>query len=205
MNAMCPECRKSDATVTEALDEREPCPHCGGALWEAPPRCCIPDCNQPVLRSDALPVCRDCGIKIAVAHLNGARRLHAVTAEAQRQAEQHRERVRNGQTKTACVYYLELAPNRIKIGFTSDLKQRIRNLRAPNSALLAIEPGGRDVERKRHIQFAPYRITKRLEDFIHGDQLARHITALRESYDLPEWAKVPDTRTVTRRKPGQAD
>lgn len=162
--------------------------------------CCVPDCSRLLPRNRELPVCHDCGVKIAVAHLNDATRLHPVQAEARRLAEQRRERVHAGRTRTACVYYVELGPNRIKIGFTSDLRQRLRDLRTHPTNLLAIEPGGRELEGQRHRLFAADRIASQREEFVHSTALARHIQVLRELHELPPWSQVPDTKTVSRRQ-----
>jgi Meiotically up-regulated gene 113 len=54
------------------------------------------------------------------------------------------------------VYYI-LFGNRIKIGISSNLRSRLDSL--PRGVrVLATEPGGRDVERERHEQFADCRV-----------------------------------------------
>lgn len=85
--------------------------------------CCVPDCNTRLPRTQELPVCRECGIKIAVAHMWDAERLHAVTAERLRRIEAHRARVRAGQTRTSTVYYLDMG-DCIKIGFSTNLDRK---------------------------------------------------------------------------------
>lgn len=62
------------------------------------------------------------------------------------------------------VYYVELPGDRIKIGTTKNLPQRLSALRVDRAAVLATEPGGVTLERRRHKQFAAYRIGER-EDF----------------------------------------
>lgn len=60
------------------------------------------------------------------------------------------------------VYYLERIdrPMQIKIGTTKDLRTRIRELgaRGRTVTLLATEPGGVVIERRRHEQFADLRL-----------------------------------------------
>lgn len=53
------------------------------------------------------------------------------------------------------VYYIQFG-NRIKIGTSTSLRSRLDSL--PYDEVLATEPGGYDVERKRHDQFADCRI-----------------------------------------------
>lgn len=76
------------------------------------------------------------------------------------------------------VYYLALSPTTVKIGTTTDLAMRVRSLRTNLQYVLAVEPGGRDVERARHEQFAADRISRR-EDFRVSEALEKHINALR--------------------------
>jgi hypothetical protein len=59
------------------------------------------------------------------------------------------------------VYYLMIGPSTVKIGTTTDLKSRLNQLRSDPQYVVAIEPGGRDVERQRHLQFATERIGRR--------------------------------------------
>lgn len=71
------------------------------------------------------------------------------------------------------VYYLRLASGHIKIGYTTNIKQRMANLRCSDDALLATEPGGREVEARRHAQFADERIGRK-EDFEASPRLLAH-------------------------------
>lgn len=73
------------------------------------------------------------------------------------------------------VYYMRLG-NRVKIGFTTRLKQRLAELNAEE--LLATEPGDRRLEHKRHEQFRDLRTTG--EWFRLEGALIRHIDELRE-------------------------
>lgn len=75
------------------------------------------------------------------------------------------------------VYYLALSPTTVKIGTTTNLPQRLTALRTEMQYVLAVEPGGRDVERMRHQQFAAERIGRR-EDFRVSDALQAHIASL---------------------------
>jgi hypothetical protein len=72
------------------------------------------------------------------------------------------------------VYYLRFA-DRIKIGSSFSLAGRLQSV--PHDELLATEPGGRSLERRRHGQFAAYRITG--EWFSAARPLMEHIAAIR--------------------------
>jgi hypothetical protein len=72
------------------------------------------------------------------------------------------------------VYYIRFG-GRIKIGTTVSLPSRLSSI--PCDEVLAIEPGGGDIETRRHTQFAEYHITG--EWFRPGLELMRHIGLLR--------------------------
>lgn len=195
---MCPHCRAATIQVRMALDVRDPCPHCNSVLIESLRVCCLPDCRKTLPVTRELPVCRDCGIKIALAHLSDAAKYDVVLAERNRQAEARAEARRTGKGRDSVVYYVRLSDDRIKIGFTSRLRERMGALRVHPSDLLAVEPGGRDVERERHAQFAKDRISARFEDFRPSVELLQWIRSTRAEHDLPDFAKVPDTRVKVR-------
>lgn len=88
-----------------------------------------------------------------------------------------REAERADRERRAVVYYLDLG-DRIKIGFTTNLPERVAALRLDQDVVMATEPGGRDVERRRHEQFADERYGRR-EDFAPSDRLLQHIWSLR--------------------------
>lgn len=71
------------------------------------------------------------------------------------------------------VYYLKFG-DRIKIGTTTNLRKRLLDI--PHDQVLAVEPGGLAMERRRHLQFRSHRISG--EWFTAGDDLMRHIKAL---------------------------
>lgn len=77
------------------------------------------------------------------------------------------------------VYYLRLPDGRIKIGTSRDFLARVRRHRKRwgDVEVLAIEFGGRDLERQRHIEFADYR-PGASELFDCGPRLAEHIAGL---------------------------
>jgi len=79
------------------------------------------------------------------------------------------------------IYYVRTCC-RIKIGYTTDLERRMTEL-SPDE-LLATESGGRDLERRRHDQFAAYRI--RGEWFRDSPALAAHIRGLQVRHHTTE-------------------
>lgn len=78
------------------------------------------------------------------------------------------------------VYYVSFA-DRVKIGYSRDFRTRLYNL--PHDEVLAVEPGSRELERMRHRQFAPQRITH--EWFRLDDALRSHIEMLLDHYGPP--------------------
>jgi len=94
-------------------------------------------------------------------------RLADAEAEASQEVDDHE----------SVVYYLQFG-NRVKIGFSRNLANRMTII--PHDRLLAIEPGGRVVEARRHRQFAQLRITG--EWFTAAEPLLSHADGLAEQY-----------------------
>ena len=80
------------------------------------------------------------------------------------------------------VYYVRFR-DRIKIGTSSNPRVRIAAL--PHDEVLAFERGGRELEQRRHTQFAAWRLP-RSEWFQAGDELLTHLSVV--GVDEP-WAK----------------
>lgn len=75
------------------------------------------------------------------------------------------------------VYYLKFG-DRVKIGTTTtNLRKRLLDI--PHDEVLAVEPGGVDIERRRHLQFARHRVNG--EWFTCGDGLMLHIETLQRN------------------------
>lgn len=79
------------------------------------------------------------------------------------------------------VYYIR-SGDRVKIGTSANPRQRLGSLHYEE--VLAFEPGGRMLERRRHEQFAAHRVP-RSEWFALHDELALHIQALSRGVDDP--------------------
>lgn len=86
----------------------------------------------------------------------------------------------------ACVVYYVRIGDKIKIGFTGNLTQRMKSLRADKANVLAVEPGGRELEARRHKQFSRLRAGRR-EDFQPTFALIQHIDSIRERYGEPKF------------------
>lgn len=82
------------------------------------------------------------------------------------------------------VYYLMIGPATVKIGTTRCLPRRLSGLRTDLQYVVAIERGGVQLERSRHLEFAKERIPgTRREDFTLSDRLRAHIESLMETRD----------------------
>ncbi|UIU47080.1 GIY-YIG nuclease family protein [Microcystis phage MinS1] len=156
--------------------------------------CAWPDCHQLIDHPD-VPLChthhRAAGlawvrdnldlVRAAVdattddRALDDARRAHDIT-QATAPAWQP---VPTPDDPDAVVYYIHIrGSNRIKIGTTTNLQQRLVSLRADRGDLIAVEPGGYLVERQRHHQFADERYGRR-EEFELSDRIRTHVAKLR--------------------------
>jgi hypothetical protein len=82
--------------------------------------------------------------------------------------------VREGEQQV--VYYLRFA-DRVKIGTTSDLARRC--VAIPHDEVLGSEPGGYDLEQKRHRQFADLHVIG--EWFRYDEPLRSHVASLQSS------------------------
>lgn len=84
------------------------------------------------------------------------------------------------------VYYIRRGDH-IKIGRTADFRSRMGKLRPDE--VLAVEPGGHEVETARHRQFREHHIAghpEGIEWFHRGDDLLAHIAELAATRDVPE-------------------
>lgn len=88
--------------------------------------------------------------------------------------EDNERREENPPGDPPCVYYARLG-NRIKIGYTLNLHQRMAVFQPEE--VMATEPGGITVEAKRHEQFARLRVSG--EWFRYEDELVEHVEELR--------------------------
>jgi len=87
------------------------------------------------------------------------------------------------QPKSGFVYYVR-SGGFIKIGWTSDLTKRMKGY-PPDSVLLAVEPGPRQLETRRHKQFAHHRTHGR-EWYTMAPTLTHHIDSVKAEHGEPE-------------------
>ena len=92
--------------------------------------------------------------------------------------------------RAASVVYYARNRGTIKIGRTTNLRQRMETIRIDHAMVLAIEPGAYEVESRRLKQFEHLRFGRR-EDFEIGDDLIQHIKAIREKYGPPSFEQDP--------------
>lgn len=78
------------------------------------------------------------------------------------------------------VYYLRF-DRRVKIGYSSNIVSRLQVV--PHDEVLALEPGGRDLERQRHDQFARDRVNR--EWFKFSPAIRAHAQQLVEQHGTP--------------------
>jgi hypothetical protein len=106
---------------------------------------------------------------IVRAGIRAGRERHQNLIQVKREADEQ-ERVR---ARSSVVYYMRIG-NRVKIGYTTDLATRLADI-GPEE-LLVTEPGGREVERERHNQFAALRSHR--EWFRWEEPLVSHVCGL---------------------------
>lgn len=158
--------------------------------------CVVSECPRKASgRISIVPMCAYHALQIAMTFradvLEVAKREQAKVTESRRE---NRERAA-GNREGALVYYVQIG-DYIKIGHSARLKRRFATLRA--DLLLAIEPGGLELERQRHREFSDERIDLKRENFRPSARLTDHIRELHDRYGLPHWATHPRTSVVTR-------
>lgn len=115
----------------------------------------------------------------------------ALAASRERRAQEAAERAASMPDPEAwpklrsVVYYVRVGEH-VKIGYTTYLPSRISQLRVDRDAVLAVEPGWKNREAKRHLQFADERQGRR-ENFNPSRRLMAHIDAIRSKFGEP-WA-----------------
>lgn len=158
-----------------------------GSVYERPRECRWPKCKAEQVEPD-IPLCERHFTLVGISFLarrnplsdpDRAARREAARADQETHLEQRAERMK----AQSVVYYVRIGDH-VKIGYTINLRQRLGALRVDDDALLATEPGGRQLERERHLEFAPERVGKR-ENFNPSRRLLAHIEAVRERHGEP--------------------
>jgi hypothetical protein len=108
------------------------------------------------------------------------RHLHQVSCDAKAQVPLRLPVTITAETREAAagsvVYYMRIG-NRIKIGFSTNLTERLKAINPEE--LMAFELGGRKLEMARHSQFAQSRVNG--EWFKYEGPLAEHVRELQDS------------------------
>lgn len=89
-------------------------------------------------------------------------------------------------TAPGWIYYLHVA-DRIKIGYTTDPKRRLRDY-PPDSPLLALHPGTKQTEHDMHTKFAGSKAAGR-EWFLDTPELRAHIKDVTDQFGEPDRAR----------------
>lgn len=127
----------------------------------------------------------EAAVKLARAHVEAGREESRLT-EAKRRQEAERLAATKpesyGSTEQPVVYYV-LRGKYVKIGTTVNLRERMRDLMP--DAVLAVEPGGRALERRMHEHFARIRYSRDREYFLLTEELQEHIDAVIAKHGPP--------------------
>lgn len=99
---------------------------------------------------------------------------------AEKRTESKRKQVDPG--STGLVYYMRIN-GQIKIGYTSNLRQR-SSAYPPGTELLAVEPGTPELEKQRHNQFSRH-LARGREWFADNPSLTAHIDACAQAFGVP--------------------
>jgi hypothetical protein len=144
-------------------------------------------CDSPSMADTPFPICQHHALKLYKHMLEAVhtglginRPIDKTTRDRWTAREaSHKEALK----AQSVVYYVRIA-DVIKIGYTTNMKQRMTALRVPLSAVLATEPGGRVIEADRHKQFADLRVGT-MENFRPELRLIQHIDAVRDFHGEP--------------------
>lgn len=128
-------------------------------------------CDPEMVDGAAFPICLRHGLEFQFRLLRyGMKRANAGGDELPSMPTQLVKRV------NPVVYYL-LVDGLIKIGFTTNIRSRLRAY-PPTTHLLVTEPGSFQLERSRHRQFSSH-LADRIEWFHPAAELWEHIRTLR--------------------------
>jgi hypothetical protein len=145
------------------------CLHCGG---DAEPGSPVPLCRRDVIAvHDYWQERDDMAARILRGEGGGVEAAQLLRAARRPQPKDERGHV----------YYIRLG-DRVKIGWSANVTRRISEL--PTEQLLAVEPGDRQLERDRHVQFIHLSAAGR-EWFRLAPDLLAHVTQLRHLHGDP--------------------
>jgi hypothetical protein len=116
-----------------------------------PAKCIWPRCSGAVA---TYPLTNLCDLHAQLVHNAVAQDLNKLAAVIKLRREPSQPAPERT-LREEVIYYVQVGGH-IKIGWTSQLEQRMRNY-PPNTVLLAVHPGSRSDERKLHRRFAVHR------------------------------------------------
>lgn len=152
------------------------------------PTCCWPGCESPILILEIdwhLCFSHSSRAYETVVHIRTGIPFDQPlpAAELKQARKDARTQTRNQQKaatgSTGWVYYVRVG-ERIKIGYSANVKQRLTTY-PPGSLLLAVEPGTRAMESTRHKQFF-HLLDAAREWFRQDDELDAHIAKIRSRW-----------------------
>lgn len=151
--------------------------------------CAYPQCTDhtqwndtPLCPEHAAIVWKTFDERTTEAHKQVIRGEHREAAAAIRSAEaEARAEKRFASNRPGSIYYLRVG-DRVKIGFTADLYQRMMQY-PPNSELLATHPGTPAMEKRIHQDFTRHLADGR-EWFHPNTELSEHIAGVQSMYPL---------------------
>lgn len=155
------------------------------------------ECFRPAFESSPITLCRLHLLVAAkfVAEMGGLGATSVLTQQVAAQSPKRptRPHGRHMPDRTPhAVYYMRFS-NRIKIGTTSNLPNRLKGIH--HDELLAIEPGGYFLEAQRHEEFSDLRLPgsrNGREWFDAKPNLLEHVARVREQHGEPmkAWEKI---------------
>lgn len=133
-------------------------------------------CDAPTMEGSPFPIClkhaQDAWLFIE-SYVRGPKRYeHPSQSEADRSANAWHGGA------SGLVYYIQVG-DRVKIGFTTNIRKRVSNLSLKMADVIAVEPGTETTEFQRHQQFEGDRIHSNGEWFTASDGLMAHTAAVR--------------------------
>lgn len=149
--------------------------------------CTAPGCDEPMAK-ELWPLCFTHAVTIYTRMKQSEEVVEAVIAQMCTPAKNDRNNAIDAHdakirgTAEGFVYYLRVG-DRIKIGYSVDVRQRMRAY-PPDSELLAVEPGSLALERERHQQFAGQRAAGR-EWFRPCPEIEQHAAELVAAHGSP--------------------
>lgn len=152
----------------------------------------MPLCHRPVIRGKdgvGLGICSLCALEISDWLID----LQNKPAMTERQLQRHyrdlkaqedqRSELERRAMNPGWIYYIQI-DDRIKIGFSLDVKSRMRAY-PPNAHLLAVHPGTKKLEREMHEQFRSALAAGR-EWFHRAPEVLEHIEQVVAQFGPPE-------------------